>query len=73
MHAPGADIYASAQYIPAKPGPIIDLTNGRVVGTHNAIWSHTIGQGARIPGMQQKMFVASKDLRKNEIYVVPGS
>lgn len=69
----GADLIRSAQYIPAKPGPIVDLTTDRVLGTHNGIWSYTIGQGARIPGMPQKMFVARKDAARNEIYVVPGS
>lgn len=37
------------------------------------MWEYTIGQGARIKGMPQKMFVSGKNAAKNEIYVVPGS
>jgi tRNA U34 2-thiouridine synthase MnmA/TrmU len=62
----------AAQYIRPNPGPIID-SSGRTIGTHQGLWSYTIGQGARISGMREKMFVASKDLETNQIMVVPGT
>ncbi|CDO73666.1 hypothetical protein BN946_scf185014.g136 [Trametes cinnabarina] len=62
-----------SQYIPPKPGPIIDLTNGKIVGKHQGLYTFTIGQNARIKGMPQKMFVARKDSDANTLYVVPGS
>ncbi|OBZ65692.1 tRNA-specific 2-thiouridylase MnmA [Grifola frondosa] len=62
-----------SQYIPPNPGLIIDLETGKTLTTHQGLWSYTVGQGARIRGMPQKMFVAKKDPVKNEIYVVPGS
>ncbi|KAI0636560.1 SIT4 phosphatase-associated protein-domain-containing protein [Trametes polyzona] len=62
-----------AQYIPSKPGPIIDMTNGKTVGKHDGLFTFTIGQNARIKGMPQKMIVARKDAKANAIYVVPGS
>jgi len=62
-----------SQYVTPAPGPIIDLQTGKTLGTHRGLWSCTIGQGARIRGMPQKMFVVKKDIQNNEIYVVPGS
>lgn len=62
-----------AQYIQPKPGPIIELETGRTLGTHDGLWTFTIGQNARIPGCSRKMFVSKKNVEKNEIYVVPGS
>lgn len=62
-----------AQYISPRPGAIIDATTGKVLGTHSGLWTYTLGQNARIPGMPQKMFISRKDPEKNEIYVVPGA
>ncbi|KAI0093783.1 tRNA-specific 2-thiouridylase [Irpex rosettiformis] len=62
-----------SQYISPKPGPIIHAINGKVLGTHNGLWTYTIGQNARIPGLVEKMFVSGKDSSKNKIYVVNGS
>jgi len=61
-----------AQYLPPRPGSIVDLSTGKVLGMHRGLWSYTIGQNARIGGMAEKMFVAKKNVEKNEIYVVPG-
>jgi len=44
----------------------------RVVGEHKGLWTLTIGQGARIGGMEERMFVARKVATRNEIWVVPG-
>jgi tRNA-5-taurinomethyluridine 2-sulfurtransferase len=41
------------------------------LGTHNGLWTYTIGQGARIQGLNTKLFVAAKDHKKNAIYVAP--
>ncbi|KAH7914022.1 tRNA-specific 2-thiouridylase [Hygrophoropsis aurantiaca] len=62
-----------SQYIPPKPGSIVDLTTGREMGTHNGLWAYTIGQGAKVPGLPQRMFVAKKDMANNIVYVVPGT
>ncbi|THU87256.1 5-methylaminomethyl-2-thiouridylate-methyltransferase [Dendrothele bispora CBS 962.96] len=61
-----------SSYIPFNPGPIIDLTTGTEIATHQGLWGYTIGQKARIPGMLQKMFVARKEHLSNTVYVVPG-
>ena len=63
----------SAQYIVPKPGPIVDMTTGKQASVHQGLWSYTIGQGAKISGMPQRMFVAKKDPETNTIFVVPGA
>ncbi|KAG1893283.1 tRNA-specific 2-thiouridylase [Suillus fuscotomentosus] len=62
-----------SQYIPPKPGPIIDLETGLQVGEHAGPWNFTIGQGAKVRGLKEKTFVVKKDIPKNIIYVVPGT
>lgn len=61
-----------SSYLPPEPGPIVDMEMGKQIGKHQGLWTYTIGQGARIPGMKQKMFVASKDKKSNTVFVVPG-
>ncbi|KAG2141510.1 tRNA-specific 2-thiouridylase [Suillus cothurnatus] len=60
-----------SQYIPPRPGPIIDLETGLQVGEHTGPWNFTIGQGAKVRGLKEKTFVVKKDIPKNIIYVVP--
>jgi tRNA U34 2-thiouridine synthase MnmA/TrmU len=61
-----------AQYVPPRPGTIVSCT-GEQLGTHDGLCTYTIGQGARLPGMKEKWFVARKDVASNEMVVVPGS
>ncbi|KAI0080508.1 5-methylaminomethyl-2-thiouridylate-methyltransferase [Panus rudis PR-1116 ss-1] len=61
------------QYIPPRPGRIIDQTTGQVVGSHQGLWQYTIGQNARVRGMKEKMYVAEKNPKTNDIFIVPGS
>ncbi|KAF8495309.1 tRNA-specific 2-thiouridylase [Gautieria morchelliformis] len=61
-----------SQYLPPEQGDIISL-EGKVLAKHQGLWRYTIGQGARIQGMHERMFVASKDPRNNQILVVPGA
>ncbi len=62
----------AANYISPRPGRIINMGTGQQVGIHSGLWHYTIGQGARLSGMSEKMFVARKCLEANEIFVVPG-
>ncbi|KAI0807834.1 5-methylaminomethyl-2-thiouridylate-methyltransferase [Fomes fomentarius] len=62
-----------SQYVPPKPGHIINLENGKIIGRHQGLYSYTVGQNAGIQGMSERMFVARKDPKENAIYVVPGS
>lgn len=64
-------------YLPAQPGNIIDDV-GNVVGTHDGLMYHTIGQrqGLRIGGSKQgnndAWYVVDKKLADNELVVVQG-
>jgi tRNA U34 2-thiouridine synthase MnmA/TrmU len=62
-----------AQYIPPEPGPIIDLVTGEKVGMHQGLWTFTIGQGAKLAGMNEKTYVARKDVVNNTVFVVRGT
>jgi len=62
----------SAQYLRSTPGQIVDLA-GNVLASHNGLWQYTLGQGAKICGQPEKMFVASKISATNQIVVVPGT
>ena len=52
-----------------QPGPILEINTKVQLGQHNGLWTYTIGQGARLPGLATKLFVAGKDRQKNAIYV----
>ncbi len=72
-----------ARYLPAKPGPIRSLDDDRVLGEHQGLMYHTIGQrkGLMIGGLKgnqdeagehEAWYVAKKDVQNNVLYVVQG-
>lgn len=62
------------QYTTPEPTPGHLITPfGTILGQHAGLWHYTIGQRARIPGMKEKWFVASKRVGTNEVVVVPGA
>ena len=60
-------------YLEPNPGPIYDAATGATVGTHGGLWTYTIGQGARLPGLKEKHFIVAKSKEDNALYVVNGS
>ncbi|KAH9931704.1 5-methylaminomethyl-2-thiouridylate-methyltransferase [Epithele typhae] len=62
-----------SQYLVPKPGPFIHLETGKVLGQHQGLFTHTIGQRARLASQEHAMFVAKKDIQKNALYIVPRS
>lgn len=71
------------RYLPVQPGEIRSLDDGRVLGEHDGLMYHTIGQrkGLRIGGVKGRQdatgeheawYVASKDVAANVLYVVQG-
>lgn len=63
-----------AQYTsPADKGYLVTPTGDRVA-PHRGMWYYTIGQGAKLPGMKLKWFVAKKGMGEGgqDIMVVPG-
>jgi tRNA U34 2-thiouridine synthase MnmA/TrmU len=61
-----------AHYLPPNSGCIVNLSTGECIGKHQGLWSITIGQGARLPSMAEKMYFAQKDVATNTAFVVPG-
>ncbi len=53
-----------------KPGELVLLESGKVVGEHDGLSSFTIGQNARVHSVPNRLYVASKDIVKNRIYLV---
>ena len=66
------------QYLPAQPGEIRSL-DGAVLGTHQGLMYHTIGQrqGLGIGGLAQReeapWYVVEKDLARNVLLVAQGN
>ncbi|MCP8898165.1 tRNA 2-thiouridine(34) synthase MnmA [Gilvimarinus xylanilyticus] len=66
------------QYLPAQPGNIED-EHGRVIGQHNGLMYHTIGQrqGLGIGGVKdasdEPWFVVGKDLERNVLLAAQGT
>ncbi|WP_404362035.1 tRNA 2-thiouridine(34) synthase MnmA [Marinobacter sp.] len=65
------------QYIPAQPGNI-ETPDGRIIGRHQGLMYHTIGQrqGLGIGGLSEfgdePWYVAEKDLTRNVLIAVQG-
>ena len=61
-------------YLPNNPGDIIDIDSGKKIGTHVGLMYYTIGQrrGLNVGGTKNRLFVVSKDLNKNILYVSEG-
>jgi len=65
------------EYLPAKPGPI-ETQDGQVIGAHDGLMFHTLGQrqGLKIGGQknfnEDPWYVASKNLERNALIVVQG-
>ena len=60
-----------SNYLPNKPGDIIDIDSMEKVGEHVGLMYYTIGQrrGLNIGGNESRMFVVGKNLDKNILYV----
>ncbi|KAL6042059.1 tRNA-specific 2-thiouridylase MnmA [Balamuthia mandrillaris] len=60
------------QYLDTKPGPFRDIDSNDILGQHDGFCLYTIGQGARVPGCAQKMYVVAKDKESNTVYLGGG-
>ena len=66
-----------SRYLPMQPGPIRS-TDGTVLGEHNGLMFHTIGQrqglgiGGRRDGSGEPWYVVDKDLQENSLLVAQG-
>jgi len=60
------------QQVGERKGDVVELETGKVLGTHNGYWFHTIGQRRGLGLSQGPWFVIKKDIPKNIIYVSKG-
>ncbi|HEY6897170.1 MAG TPA: tRNA 2-thiouridine(34) synthase MnmA [Rhodocyclaceae bacterium] len=66
------------RYLPMQPGEIRDLDSDKLMGSHQGLMYHTLGQrdGLGIGGVkgaaELPWYVARKDMEKNVLYVVQG-
>ncbi len=59
-------------HVGEKPGPIIELETGKMLGHHKGFWFHTIGQRKGLGLSGGPWFVVKKDTQENIIYVSHG-
>jgi tRNA-specific 2-thiouridylase len=60
------------RYLGRCPGKIVELETGKILGTHNGYWFHTIGQRKGLGLSGGPWFVIQKDIEENRIYVSNG-
>ncbi|MBR4566640.1 MAG: tRNA 2-thiouridine(34) synthase MnmA [Prevotella sp.] len=60
------------RYLGEKPGDVIELETGRLIGQHRGLWFHTIGQRKGMGFGGGPWFVVKKDVEKNVLYVSHG-
>ena len=60
------------RYLGKRPGKIVELETGKIIGTHKGYWFHTIGQRKGLGLSGGPWFVIKKDIKKNIIYVSNG-
>ena len=61
-------------YLPNKPGIVVDIDTNEEIGNHIGLMYYTIGQrrGLDIGGNKDRLYVVGKDLDKNILYVSLG-
>lgn len=60
------------RHLGERPGPIVELETGRVLGKHRGYWFHTIGQRKGLGLSGGPWYVVRKDVAENTIYVSGG-
>jgi len=66
-------------FIKEKPGNIVDISTGKVVGHHSGLAKYTLGQrkglgiGGGVGKTLEAWFVAKKDLKTNTLFVEQGN
>lgn len=58
-------------YIPMKPGKIVDINSGAVLGEHEGVYYYTLGQrkGFHVGGEDGPYYCVGKDVEKNILYL----
>ncbi len=56
-------------YLGERPGDIVELESGRVLGRHQGYWFHTVGQRQGLGLGNGPWYVVGKDVSANVVYV----
>lgn len=62
-----------SDYVDIKPGDMVDVDNGIIVGKHEGIHNWTLGQRCKIQGVKKPYFVYRKDPSTSTIFVAAGT
>lgn len=60
------------RHLGERPGPIVEIETGRILGQHRGFWFHTIGQRKGLGLSGGPWYVVKKDTAENVIYVSNG-
>lgn len=60
------------QYCEDKEGDIFEVESGQIIGRHQGIHQWTLGQRVRLSFTHQKVYLVSKDIKKNILNVCYG-
>lgn len=60
------------KYLGEKKGPIVELETGKIIGTHNGYWFHTVGQRKGLGLSGGPWYVTKKDVAGNIIFASKG-
>lgn len=60
------------RHLGERPGPIVELETGKILGQHRGFWFHTIGQRKGLGLSGGPWFVVRKNVEENIIYVSNG-
>ncbi|MBQ1650834.1 MAG: tRNA 2-thiouridine(34) synthase MnmA [Paludibacteraceae bacterium] len=60
------------KYLGEKQGKIVELETGKVLGTHNGFWFHTIGQRKGLGLSGGPWYVVGKSAAENVVFVSQG-
>ncbi len=60
------------RHLGERPGKIVELETGRVLGRHRGFWFHTIGQRKGLGLSGGPWYVVKKDIEENIVYVSGG-
>jgi len=61
-----------ARYLGEKPGVIVELETGKIIGTHKGYWFHTVGQRKGLSLSGGPWYVIKKDIDANVVFVSKG-
>ena len=60
------------RYLGEKKGPIVEFETGKMLGTHNGYWFHTVGQRKGLGLSGGPWYVIKKDIKANIVYASKG-